>query len=341
MAPPPGSAFVDVLCGPSAVVAVGGACGGLRCHVGGCDVPGEREPGGGGGITCRIPLAEALAGAAAGLEAGDAALVLKCSGAAVRAADGGVRCRVGGGELPGTAAPGIGGGGATCCLTPAAAARIQAATAPLYPCPPTPRERCCAGGAGTGGCGPRPAAARRALAAPVAEAAADDHAPDGEPKAALAGDGEAAAVVAAATAAADGGAEADFGRRAGETRGDYLRREFSALRPFAIISLSYILFTITDGAVSGWPCRPLPHRAAAAAAAATATATRKASFVPKAGPPAAHGSTAQPSTYQHFEHLKTHHLKPSTYHPKSSTATKTTHKPPTQTHHHRPPHRSA
>lgn len=51
--------------------------------------------------------------------------------------------------------------------------------------------------------------------------------------------------------------EADFGRRDGESRGDYMRREFSALKPFAIISVSYLLFTAVSGAVSGWPCESL------------------------------------------------------------------------------------
>ena len=44
-------------------------------------------------------------------------------------------------------------------------------------------------------------------------------------------------------------AERDFSRRDGETRKEYLQREFSALKPFAIISVSYLLYTITDGAV--------------------------------------------------------------------------------------------
>lgn len=43
--------------------------------------------------------------------------------------------------------------------------------------------------------------------------------------------------------------EIESGRRAGESRSEYLKREFSALKPFAIISLSYLLFTTTDGAV--------------------------------------------------------------------------------------------
>lgn len=42
----------------------------------------------------------------------------------------------------------------------------------------------------------------------------------------------------------------DFGRQAGESHRDYFKREFSALKPFVIISLSYLLFTTTDGAVS-------------------------------------------------------------------------------------------
>lgn len=33
------------------------------------------------------------------------------------------------------------------------------------------------------------------------------------------------------------------------SRGRYLKREYSALKPFVIISLSYLLFTTTDGAV--------------------------------------------------------------------------------------------
>lgn len=44
-------------------------------------------------------------------------------------------------------------------------------------------------------------------------------------------------------------ADGDFGRQAGETRGDFLRREFGALKPFVIISLSYLLYTTTDGAI--------------------------------------------------------------------------------------------
>ncbi len=51
---------------------------------------------------------------------------------------------------------------------------------------------------------------------------------------------------AAVLAKDDGG---DFGRRAGESRGDFLRREYSALKPFVIISLSYLLYTTTDGAI--------------------------------------------------------------------------------------------
>eukprot|EP00878_Enallax_costatus_P015890 GHUV01016656.1.p1 GENE.GHUV01016656.1~~GHUV01016656.1.p1 ORF type:complete len:571 (+),score=121.87 GHUV01016656.1:190-1902(+) len=43
--------------------------------------------------------------------------------------------------------------------------------------------------------------------------------------------------------------DADFGRRENETHKEYLKREFSALKPFVIISLSYILYTTTDGAV--------------------------------------------------------------------------------------------
>eukprot|EP00899_Mesostigma_viride_P013176 jgi/Mesvir1/2185/Mv16690-RA.2 len=43
--------------------------------------------------------------------------------------------------------------------------------------------------------------------------------------------------------------EKDFGRNAGETRREYIKREYSALKPFVIVSLSYLLFTITDGAV--------------------------------------------------------------------------------------------
>ncbi len=55
--------------------------------------------------------------------------------------------------------------------------------------------------------------------------------------------------------AAPGGGEVDtddgkdFGRRTNETHSEYLRREYSALKPFVIISLSYLLFTTTDGAV--------------------------------------------------------------------------------------------
>lgn len=41
----------------------------------------------------------------------------------------------------------------------------------------------------------------------------------------------------------------DFGARKGESTRDYLKREYSALKPFVIISSSYLLFTITDGAV--------------------------------------------------------------------------------------------
>jgi hypothetical protein len=47
-------------------------------------------------------------------------------------------------------------------------------------------------------------------------------------------------------AAADDG---DFGRRKDETRSEYLKREYSALKPFVIISSSYLLFTTTDGAI--------------------------------------------------------------------------------------------
>lgn len=41
----------------------------------------------------------------------------------------------------------------------------------------------------------------------------------------------------------------DFGRLENETHKEYLKREYSALKPFVIISLSYLLFTTTDGAV--------------------------------------------------------------------------------------------
>ena len=41
----------------------------------------------------------------------------------------------------------------------------------------------------------------------------------------------------------------DFGARKGESTRDYLKREYSTLKPFVIISSSYLLFTITDGAV--------------------------------------------------------------------------------------------
>ncbi|WIA38671.1 hypothetical protein OEZ86_001977 [Tetradesmus obliquus] len=41
----------------------------------------------------------------------------------------------------------------------------------------------------------------------------------------------------------------DFGRHENESRKEYLKREYSALKPFVIISLSYLLFTTTDGAV--------------------------------------------------------------------------------------------
>lgn len=41
----------------------------------------------------------------------------------------------------------------------------------------------------------------------------------------------------------------DFGAREGESTREYLKREYSALKPFVIISTSYLLFTVTDGAV--------------------------------------------------------------------------------------------
>lgn len=44
---------------------------------------------------------------------------------------------------------------------------------------------------------------------------------------------------------ADGGG----GKAGGESRADKLRRNFSALKPFVIISLSYLLYTTTDGAI--------------------------------------------------------------------------------------------
>ncbi len=47
----------------------------------------------------------------------------------------------------------------------------------------------------------------------------------------------------------DASADKDFGKRDGETAQEYLKREFSALEPFVIISLSYLLFTTTDGAI--------------------------------------------------------------------------------------------
>jgi len=43
--------------------------------------------------------------------------------------------------------------------------------------------------------------------------------------------------------------------QAGESHKDYIKREFSALKPFVIISLSYLLFTTTDGGVSVWVWR--------------------------------------------------------------------------------------
>lgn len=49
--------------------------------------------------------------------------------------------------------------------------------------------------------------------------------------------------------AKDASADKDFGKRDGETTQEYLKREFSALKPFVIISLSYLLFTTTDGAI--------------------------------------------------------------------------------------------
>ncbi len=41
----------------------------------------------------------------------------------------------------------------------------------------------------------------------------------------------------------------DFSKREGETTQEYIKREYSALKPFVIISLSYLLFTTTDGAI--------------------------------------------------------------------------------------------
>lgn len=55
------------------------------------------------------------------------------------------------------------------------------------------------------------------------------------------------AVAAAAAAAGPKAAGDGFGRAEGESKRDYLKREFSALKPFVIISLSYLLFTTTDG----------------------------------------------------------------------------------------------
>ncbi len=49
-------------------------------------------------------------------------------------------------------------------------------------------------------------------------------------------------------AEADAG-DKDFSKRDGETTQDYIKREYSALKPFVIISLSYLLFTTTDGAI--------------------------------------------------------------------------------------------
>mmetsp|Transcript_5324 Transcript_5324/g.13481 ORF Transcript_5324/g.13481 Transcript_5324/m.13481 type:complete len:631 (+) Transcript_5324:176-2068(+) len=44
-------------------------------------------------------------------------------------------------------------------------------------------------------------------------------------------------------------AEPGSGRLAGESRKAYMKREYSTLKPFVIISSSYLLFTITDGAL--------------------------------------------------------------------------------------------
>lgn len=129
------------------------------------------------------------------------------STAQVSNSEGGLRCRVGGCNLPAEASE----DGTVAC-------RLMAKDSfPRFP-PPVQPTNCCGGALSTKSC-----------AAPVAEGTEPK-----EPK-----------------------EEADFGRREGESRGAYLRREYSALKPFAIISLSYLLFTTTDGAVSSWPCESL------------------------------------------------------------------------------------
>ncbi|GBF99579.1 hypothetical protein Rsub_12204 [Raphidocelis subcapitata] len=93
----------------------------------------------------------------------------------------------------------------------------------------------------------RPSATGSAAGADAAAAAAGVAAADAA--AAAAGVAAADAADAAAGVAAVGGSVGDFGRLAGESRSAFLKREYSSLRPFVIMSLSYLLFTTTDGAI--------------------------------------------------------------------------------------------
>lgn len=95
------------------------------------------------------------------------------------------------------------------------------------------------------------------------------------------------AAQAAALAAGDSGASAAAPPGRQPSRLEAARSRFSALRPFCIISLSYLLFTTTDGAVRMVRCA-FVETLAAAAQEGRSCRRLQAAWRPPRPPPANH-----------------------------------------------------